>query len=117
MTALATPGADGQIQTLLQVMAAMRYRGDPVARALAAPRWRSERGAVLVEVDHPARRDLVELGHDLVPRPVGDEVFGAVVAAGHRALSPPVGPSTRPEAGILTWASADWRRMTWSGVA
>lgn len=80
--AVATPGADGQVQTLLQVLAAMRYRGDDLAGALARPRWRSEDGRLLVEAGHQAIEDLRARGHDILSRARGEDVFGAVVAAG-----------------------------------
>ncbi len=96
---LATPGADGQVQTLLQVLARRRYDAAPLAEAVAAPRWRGEDGALLVEDDHPAAADLRARGHDVVPLEPGDDRFGAVVAV-----------STAPGGG--TSAVADWRRRT-----
>jgi gamma-glutamyltranspeptidase/glutathione hydrolase len=93
--ALATPGADGQVQTLLQVLAAQR-RGIGLAEAVALPRWRSEDGNLLLEEGHPRRDELVSRGHHVSIRPEGDEVFGAVVAAGIR--------------GGRVYAVADWRR-------
>lgn len=101
--ALATPGADGQVQTLLQVIGRIFYRGEDVAAAIAAPRWRSEGGALLIEEGHPAIDALAALGHDLRPLTAGDNRFGAVVCAGYMNDSP------------LT--VADWRRETWAGVA
>ena len=47
--ALATPGADGQVQTLLQVLVAIHREQLDLARAIARPRWRSEDGALLIE--------------------------------------------------------------------
>jgi gamma-glutamyltranspeptidase/glutathione hydrolase len=96
---LATPGADGQVQTLLQVLARRRYDGVPLAEAVSAPRWRGEDGALLVEADHPAADDLRARGHDVVPLRPGDDRFGAVVAV-----------SAAP--GGSTSAVADWRRRT-----
>lgn len=95
VTALATPGADGQIQTLLQILTAEQ----PLADAIGAPRWRSEDGRLLIEDGHPAADELSARGHHLVPRRPGADVFGAVVAAG-----------TSPE----PYAVADWRRQTHS---
>ena len=44
--ALATPGADGQVQTLLQVLLGV-YRQDlELRQAISRPRWRSENGAL-----------------------------------------------------------------------
>ena len=99
--ALATPGADGQVQTLLQILTALRT-GTDLAGALAAPRWRSEHSELLVEAGHPAGADLAARGHGVAPRSAGDPVFGAVVAAGTRAGAP--------------YAAADWRRFVWSAV-
>jgi gamma-glutamyltranspeptidase/glutathione hydrolase len=95
VTALATPGADGQIQTLLQILTADR----PLADAIGALRWRSENGRLLIEEGHAAAGDLAARGHDLLVRPPGAGVFGAVVAAG-------TGPQP--------YAVADWRRQTHS---
>ncbi|PTA47492.1 gamma-glutamyltransferase [Micromonospora sp. RP3T] len=100
--ALATPGADGQVQTLLQILARMRYAGADLASAVAAPRWRSQGGELLVEDDHPGRAGLAGRGHVVRDVSAGDEVFGAAVAAGTGATGP--------------FAAADWRRLVWSGV-
>ncbi len=78
--ALATPGADGQVQTLLQVLVRLREDRAPLADAVDAPRWRSEDGALLVEGEHPAAADLRARGHDVRTLPAGDVRFGAVVA-------------------------------------
>jgi gamma-glutamyltranspeptidase/glutathione hydrolase len=100
--ALATPGADGQIQTLLQVLARMRFNSDPLESAIAAPRWRSQDGQLLIEEDHEGRHDLLERGHRLAERRAGDDLFGAVVAAGVA--------SGRP------YAASDWRRNVTTGA-
>ncbi|SOE91815.1 gamma-glutamyltransferase 2. Threonine peptidase. MEROPS family T03 [Burkholderia sp. D7] len=101
--ALATPGADGQVQTLLQVITAAFRDGVDLARAIAKPRWRSEGGELLIEATHPAAAELERLGHRLRHLPVGDTRFGAVVCAGHLDEVP--------------LAIADWRRETACGVA
>lgn len=101
--ALATPGADGQVQTLLQVLDRIAYRSASLGDAITAPRWRSEGGRLLIEEDHPEREALESLGHDLRVLPPGDMRFGAVVAAGCETDGP--------------FAIADWRRECWSGVA
>lgn len=103
VTALATPGADGQVQTLLQILARHRYRGDDWPSALIAPRWRSEDGRLLVEDGHPAEPDLRRRGHELVPRDYGEDVFGAVVIAGVDSGGP--------------FAIADSRRSVEAGAA
>lgn len=102
-TALSTPGADGQVQTLLQVLLAWGLRGDDLASAVSAPRWRSEGGRLLVEAGHPGRADLAARGHEVIELPAGDVRFGAVTAAGVSSGAP--------------WALPDWRRQTWAGVA
>jgi gamma-glutamyltranspeptidase/glutathione hydrolase len=95
VTALATPGADGQVQTLLQVLTSART-GDLV-QAISAPRWRSQDDKLLIEEGHSASTALAARGHHLVPTPPGADVFGGVVAAGTHP-----GP----------FAVADWRRQT-----
>lgn len=103
MLALATPGADGQVQTLLQVLMAIQKEGVDLARAIARPRWRSENGALLIEQSHPAADALRALGHRVSPLPDGEVRFGAVVCAGSLNEEP--------------LAAADWRRETAAGVA
>jgi gamma-glutamyltranspeptidase/glutathione hydrolase len=94
-TALATPGADGQVQTLLQVLSRLRA-GQSLEQAVGAPRWRSEGGRLLVEASHPTQDELAARGHELSLLVDGDERFGAVVSAS----AGPDGPS----------AVGDWRR-------
>lgn len=101
--AVATPGADGQIQTLLQVIARMRFNSESLESAIAAPRWRSQDGQLLIEEDHGERQDLGERGHRVTERRPGDDLFGAVVAAGIA--------SGRP------YAASDWRRTVTTGAA
>lgn len=85
--AIATPGADGQVQTLLQVFARLRD-GATLAEAIAGPRWRSEDGRLRIETDHDARDQLADAGHELQDVPAGSPVFGAVAAAGLRSSGP-----------------------------
>lgn len=101
--ALATPGADGQVQTLLQVLVAIQRERMDLARAIAKPRWRSENGLLLIEQSHPGIARLAALGHRVTPLPDGEMRFGAVVCAGHT--------NDRP------FATSDWRRETAAGVA
>jgi gamma-glutamyltranspeptidase/glutathione hydrolase len=101
--ALSTPGADGQVQTLLQVILDWTVRGRDLAEAVAAPRWRSEDGKLLIEAGHPAGDDLRARGHEVVELSAGDVRFGAVTMSGSHQGTP--------------FALADWRRMTWAGVA
>lgn len=100
--ALATPGADGQVQTLLQVLSRLRYGRADLDEALTAPRWRSESGQLLIEAGHPATADLRRRGHDVIERRPGESVFGGVVAAGHTHGRP--------------FAAGDWRRAVSSGA-
>jgi gamma-glutamyltranspeptidase / glutathione hydrolase len=101
--AVATPGADGQVQTLLQILASVRYGPTPVPEAIAAPRWRSQAGTLMIEAGHPAVGELARRGHDVSERFAGDGLFGAVVAAEWR--------NRRPA------ASGDWRRQVTAGAA
>jgi gamma-glutamyltranspeptidase / glutathione hydrolase len=100
--ALATPGADGQVQTLLQVLVAIRREGQDLAQAIARARWRSENGMLLVEQSHTGMERLAALGHRVKPMADGDIRFGGVVCAGciDNELV----------------AAADWRRETAAGV-
>lgn len=100
--AFATPGADGQVQTLLQVLSKISREDVDLAAAVAAPRWRSEHGRLLVERGHPALDALRAKGHDVCVLDDGDTRFGALVLAGRSADAP--------------IAVSDWRRLTWSGV-
>jgi gamma-glutamyltranspeptidase/glutathione hydrolase len=82
--ALATPGADGQVQTLLQIVQRLEDDGLDVPGALAAPRWRSQEAVLHVEDDLPAdvARHLEARGHVLERHPAGIGLFGAAVAVG-----------------------------------
>jgi gamma-glutamyltranspeptidase / glutathione hydrolase len=99
---LATPGADGQVQTLLQVLLAIGREGLDLAQALARPRWRSEGGQLLIESRHARCEALASLGHRVTPLPDGEVRFGAVVCAGWIDEEPIV--------------AADWRRDTFAAV-
>ena len=100
--ALATPGADGQVQTLLQVLVGVCREGLELGEAIARPRWRSESGELLIGQNHPGIEALTALGHRVRPLPDGDLRFGAVVCAGYLDGQP--------------IAAADWRRETAAGV-
>lgn len=101
--ALSTPGADGQVQTLLQVVAHLRAGAD-LEVALAAYRWRSEDGNLLVEEGHPLGEALAERGHRVVDRPHGSGVFGSVVSAGFSPERPPFSASDpRRQSASLSW--------------
>ncbi|MFD9669211.1 gamma-glutamyltransferase [Rhodococcus sp. NPDC059968] len=96
-TALATPGADGQVQTLLQILVHQR-NGAPLGDSIERHRWRSQDATLLLERDHPRLGHLANYGHHIAVREAGDDVFGAVVAAGVAKGEP--------------FANADWRRQT-----
>jgi gamma-glutamyltranspeptidase/glutathione hydrolase len=100
--ALATPGADGQVQTLLQILVAIHREEVDLAQAIARPRWRSENGALLIEQSHAGIDRLTTLGHRVIPLADGEMRFGAVVCAG--------GIDDQPV------AVADWRRETAAGT-
>ena len=100
--AMATPGADGQIQTLLQVLCGLFVDGLDVATAVARPRWRSENSKLLVESTHAYLERLAAYGHDVEPVADGDLRFGAIVCGGVWRGQP--------------CCCSDWRRETWAGV-
>ena len=100
--ALATPGADGQVQVLLQIVRGILADQTGLAELLDRPRWRSESGRLLIERDHPQAAALQRMGHELEPLQEGDMRFGGVVAAGLE-LDVPI-------------AGSDWRRETWAAV-
>jgi gamma-glutamyltranspeptidase/glutathione hydrolase len=101
--ALATPGADGQVQTLVQLILHLAG-GLPAEHALDRPRFRSTDGRLAVEAD--LQPDLLAgleaRGHDAWLRPPGEDRFGAAVVAG-----------LDRETGTLL-AAADPRRETWA---
>jgi gamma-glutamyltranspeptidase/glutathione hydrolase len=99
--ALATPGADGQVQSLLQVLTAHEDSGD-WEQAMAAPRWRSDSGRLLIERSHAGREALRGRGHDIEVRNDGDGPFGSMTSAGITGGRP--------------FALSDWRGSTSSGV-
>ena len=101
--AIATPGADGQVQVLLQVLHAIRVEGIDPAEAVARPRWRAEDGKLLVEEDMAGLEAFAARGHKVVPGRPGANPFGAVTIAG--------------VLGDRAYALSDWRRQTTSGVA
>ena len=101
--ALATPGADGQIQTLMQVIARLHLQGMPLTEAIHLPRWRAESGKLLVAEGHPAIDALQAKGHAVETRADGDTCFGGIVCAGQEDRVP--------------FAVSDWRREVWSGVS
>lgn len=100
--AMSTPGADGQIQSLLQVLSGLFAEGADLATAIARPRWRSENSKLLVESKHTHLQCLSDYGHDVVSVSDGDLRFGAIACSGIQHGQP--------------FCCADWRRETWAGV-
>jgi gamma-glutamyltranspeptidase/glutathione hydrolase len=101
--ALATPGADGQVQTLLQILIGIAVEGLDLPTAIDRARWRSEDGRLLVEEQFLMRDQLAARGHEVVEQQAGDTRFGAVVCAGVSGNRP--------------FSIADWRRETWAVVS
>lgn len=82
--AIATPGADGQVQTLTQVLEGVFIDGMSVLGALDRPRWRSMDGQLLLEqgFDLSLAQGLTARGHEIEWLPGRHETFGAAVVAG-----------------------------------
>ncbi|MEO8967619.1 MAG: gamma-glutamyltransferase [Solirubrobacteraceae bacterium] len=82
--ALATPGADGQVQTLVQITRLLADAGAGLSEALAVPRWRAVAGRLEVEdsCDAGVIRALAARGHVTDRQPDGHPLFGGVAAAG-----------------------------------
>lgn len=104
--ALATPGADGQVQTLLQIVTALLDEDAGLQEALERPRWRSVDARLAVEADLEPRlkQTLSSMGHDVSEFPPGHSLFGAAAAAGVDLAS-----------GSL-FAATDPRREVWAAV-
>lgn len=100
----ATPGADGQIQTLIQVLSKWLISGYSISEAISMPRWRSEFGSLLIEESHQMLVELESRGHQVETQSDGAGIFGAVVAAGI------MGKESTPTA----WS--DWRRQVGTGA-
>ena len=105
--ALATPGADGQVQILVQVIEAMLRQRIPVTEALDAPRWRSIEGRLALEAgfDRAVAKSLSDRGHALSWLPAGDALFGACAVAGFDAATgtPFAAADPRREASAAAW--------------
>jgi gamma-glutamyltranspeptidase/glutathione hydrolase len=104
--AIATPGADGQVQTLTQLLDAILVEGLAFGAALDRRRWRTADGTLFVEegADGGVLDALAARGHDVRMSASGDPSFGAAVIAGveHRHGTP--------------FAIADLRREAWAGA-
>lgn len=84
MTALATPGADAQVQVIAQCVDGILAEDLPLPEVIDRPRWRLQGEDLVVEGSMPAaQQDLLSgLGHRVVVTEPGDRAFGSVVSAG-----------------------------------
>jgi gamma-glutamyltranspeptidase/glutathione hydrolase len=82
--ALASPGADAQVQVLAQVIDDVLARGTGIGAAIDSPRWRLHGDALQCEQGMSEERvaDLEDVGHEVHHLPFGHMNFGAVTAAG-----------------------------------
>jgi gamma-glutamyltranspeptidase / glutathione hydrolase len=103
--AVCTPGADGQVQTLAQLLVAIELDRLPIPVALDQPRFRCGDGTLVVEddFDPQLRSDLSARGHDVVARPPGG-LFGVAACAGIDLREGTV------------FAASDPRRESWAAV-
>jgi len=107
VSALTTPGGDGQVQTLVQLIDALATDGHNLPRALDRPRWRSSDGRLAIESDYDREvmAELARRGHDLVPIEPGiGGTFGAAVAAGFDSRTGTPFAASDPRGGA--WAAA-----------
>lgn len=77
--ALGTPGAHGQVQSLIQILSYLLDYGLDLQEAIETPRWRHERGTeLLVEARLPqaVRRMLSRRGHRILPQPAWARMMG-----------------------------------------
>jgi gamma-glutamyltranspeptidase/glutathione hydrolase len=105
--AIATPGADGQVQTLTQLLEAIQVRGMSFTEALDQPRWRSANGFVMFEegFDKAIGAALAARGHQVRWEPGGGiALFGAAAIAGFERASGSV------------FAAADLRCDAWAAA-
>lgn len=104
---IATPGADGQIQVLLQVLMAVLMESVPIQDALHHARWRIVEDDLVVEQGFAddILAQLRDAGRSVRTLPAGDQLFGAVSAVA----------ATR-DGGALE-AMSDPRRESWAAVA
>lgn len=82
--ALATPGADGQVQFVAQILAAAIGEQTSIPEALAEPRWRVVGDEVQLERGLPeaAAEALARGGESVAWQPAGAQAFGAACVAG-----------------------------------
>jgi gamma-glutamyltranspeptidase/glutathione hydrolase len=105
--AMATPGGDGQTQTLLQVMYNMVLFGMSPQAAVEAPRWRSHEDLKLAlepGIGESVQRELARRGHSVVVHPPSEEFGGAQVILIHPGSKARItGADERREAFSIAW--------------
>jgi gamma-glutamyltranspeptidase/glutathione hydrolase len=103
--ALATPGADGQVQSLVQLVDGIVTEGSSPGAVLARPRWISDDGRLLVEAGYPDEMvaGLKARGHDVVAAKWGGPLFGAASLAGFDRTAGTVYGATDPRREV--WAA------------
>jgi len=105
--AMATPGGDGQTQTLLQVMYNMVLFGMGPQAAVEAPRWRSHEDLQLAlepGIAENVQKELTRRGHSVVVHPPSEEYGGAQVILIHpRSKARITGADERREAFSIAW--------------
>ena len=105
--AMATPGGDGQTQTLLQVMYNMVLFGMGPQAAVEAPRWRSHEDLQLAlepGIGDGVQKELARRGHSVVVHPPSEEYGGAQVILIHpRSKARITGADERREAFSIAW--------------
>ena len=105
--ALASPGGDGQTQTLTQVLYnIVLFKMHPQA-AVEAPRWRSHEDLVLAlepGISDDVRNELTRRGHSVVVHPPSEEYGGAQVVLIHPTSRAKItGADERREAFSIAW--------------
>lgn len=105
--AMATPGGDGQTQTLLQVMYNIVLFGMDPQAAVEAPRWRSHEDLKLAlepGIGDGVAKELARRGHSVVVHPPSEEYGGAQVILIHpKSRARITGADERREAFSIAW--------------
>jgi gamma-glutamyltranspeptidase len=105
--ALATPGGDGQTQTLVQVLYNILLFGMHPQAAVEAPRWRSHEDLTLAlepGIAESVQQELTRRGHSVVFHPPSEEYGGAQVVLIHpRSKARITGADERREAFSIAW--------------